>query len=105
MATTISEGSPPVVISQVVAVQLLSVAAVLTEFAKITLSGTAHGRLKTAMDLLVATPATNHIVDESGDVMVISFATVSLPTAPYRFFWTREGLHRRELENGFSQGF
>ncbi len=101
MATIISEGGPPGVIAQDVAVQLLSVASVLTEFAKITLTGTSHGRLKTAMDLLVATPATNHIVDESGDVMVISFTTA----APYRFIWTREGLQRRELENGFSQGF
>lgn len=101
MATTISEGSVPGVISQDVAVQLLSVAAVLTEFAAITLSGSSHGRLKTAMDLLVATPATNHIVDENGDVMVISFAT----PAPYLFIWTREGLLRRELENGFSQGY
>ncbi len=101
MATIISEGGPPGVIAQDVAVQLLSVASVLTEFAKITLSGTSHGRLKTAMDLLVATPATNHIVDENGDVMVISFTVA----APYRFVWTREGLKRRELENGFSQGY
>ncbi len=104
MATIISEGGPPGVIAQDVAVQLLSVASVLTEFAKITLSGSSHGRLKTAMDLLVATPATNHIVDENGDVMVISFTTLSA-AAPYRFIWTREGLKRRELENGFSQGF
>jgi hypothetical protein len=79
-------------------VHMLSVAAVLTAFPKTTLSGGSANRLKTAMQVFTVTPANGHIVDEQGDLLVVSFLTVTAGTNQ-KFYFTQKGKHRRELES------
>jgi hypothetical protein len=81
--------------------QILSVAAVLGAFPATTLAGAAADRFKTQLAVLKATPANRHILDEDGDVLVVSFLT----SAPDQFVFTKKGLTRLELESGRSQGY
>ncbi len=83
-----------------VVTQFLANSAVLTEFPAIQLSGSGVARFKVARALLTATPADNHILDEEGDVLCVSFVTSN----PYQFVYTKKGLRRLELETSVAPG-
>lgn len=88
-------------VADTVITQFLSVAAVLVAFPSTTLTGAAINRFLTQLAVLTTTPANRHILDEQGDVLVLSF----LAAAPRQFYFTQKGMARLELERSRSQGF
>jgi len=80
--------------------QLLSVAAVLVAFPAVTLSGGAKNRLATAVAAKVTTPANAQIIDESGDLLAVTFLTAN----PFTVLYTTKGLARKEAEAARGSG-
>ena len=91
MATSIASTE----IRDTVLTQLLAVAAVLTAFPAVTLSGASAQRFKTAWQAKITTPANAQIIDEQGDLLLVAFLTAS----PYYLVYTQKGLARKERES------
>lgn len=88
-------------VADVLATQMLAVAAVLTAFPATTLSGAAAKRFTTALLGFQTTPANGHIKDELGDVLAVCFVAQN-PYGPYLL--TNKGKARLSMEQAASQG-